>query len=401
MRNGRLKTFGAMLMSVALCTTLIGGCSQPEPEEIPMPAPVVVAPAPPPPEPEPEPEPEPVFTLPLTGEQVEEDDIRLLMRPLSVKIENTPESRPSLGITLADVVYETITEGGITRFNALFHSQVPPNAGSIRSARNSDVTIVPAYNALFVFSGTNSLVWADIAGTIDSLIEEGSAGKALYRISHKAGPHNLYLDTALAFDRFEERGNPIGSRNLKGLAFGENDTSALEPKDDAIEIFVPFSGSYFDVKWVYEPATERYMRFIRDVEQCDEGYGNEQIYADNVVMLSVPYLAAPDVPGKGQTYNLNMTGSGDAIVFQNGVRIDCTWRTDGTHPPVFEDSKGEPVFLKPGKTWFQVPRDIFAAVITTGHIEFDDPEAVEAAMQETDEAAMQAAIDADVDEARD
>ena len=388
----------AVLCVVLMGTMVMSGCAEAEAEPLPEPvvivAPKVVAE----PEPEPEPEPPPI-TLPLSGIEVtDENDPLLHTRPLSVKIENTPESRPALGITRADVVYETLTEGGITRFNALFHSDIPEEIGSVRSARNSDITIVPEYDAIFVFSGTNSLVWADLGNTWINYMEEGTSGRALYRIGHKAAPHNLYLKTELAFERAEERGYQLYTPWPKGLMYGENDVSKLGDENDAIEIFVPFSGSLFDVTWTYDPEAGNYLRFIRGQAQCDEADSSLQIAAENVILLSVPYRNAPDVPGKGQTYNLDMTGSGDAIVFRDGVRIDCTWQTDGTHPPLFTDKDGNPVLVKPGKTWFQVPRDIYSVVVTTGHLELDDPGAVEAVSEETDEEAMQAAIDADVDE---
>ena len=385
----------AIVFSLILGGGVLSGCSDTAVEE-PIPEPVVVAPLP---EPEPEPEPEPVKPrLPLSGTEVDEDDPLINLRPLAVKIENTPESRPALGITLADVVYETITEGGITRFNAIFQSDMPEDVGSVRSARNSDVSIVPQYDSLFVFSGTNSLVWADLgrAGNI-AFLEEGTAGRALYRISHKAAPHNLYLNTEMIYSRFEEKWHYTVQPWPKGFEFEEElDTSGFSDADDAVEIFIPFSGSLFDVTWKYDRGSGKYMRFIKGVAQTDEGYGNNQIAADNVILLSVPYIPAPDVPGKGQTYNLNFNGSGPAIFFRDGVRIDCTWEASEGHPPVFTDSNGNQVFYKPGKTWFQVPRDIYSTVVMTGHAALDDPGA--AVSEETDLNEVQNAIDADVNE---
>jgi len=387
-----------LLFAVALASILgaafIGGCSAaPEPEE-PMPEPVVVAPTP---EPEPEPEPEPNLPrLPYSGFEVEEGDPLINIRPLSVKIENTPDSRPALGITLADVVYETITEGGITRFNALWHSVMPEAVGSVRSARNSDLTIVPQYNAIFVFSGTNSLVWADLGRTWINYFEEGTSGGSLYRIGHKSAPHNLYLNIEKAQARADERGYTWYQPWPQGLMFGDYDTSALGDKYDAIEIFVPFSGSMFDVTWIYDPERGCYLRYIRGTPQTDEGYNQEQIVADNVIFMDIPYTNAPDVPGKGQTYNMNFNGYGTAFIFRDGVRIDCTWETDGARPPHFHDSNGDLVLLKPGKTWFQIPRDIFKIAVKTGHPEYDDPDA--AVSEETDEDAVDAANAADVDE---
>ena len=394
MRKKSYSTALALMLSFVVGITVFGGCSS-APEE-PTPEPVVVAPDP---EPEPEPEPPPPLPrLPLSGTEVEEGDPLINLRPLAVKIENTPDSRPALGITLADVVYETITEGGITRFNAIFHSEMPEDVGSVRSARNSDVSIVPQYDSLFVFSGTNSLVWADLgrAGNI-AFLEEGTAGKALYRVRHKFGPHNLYLNTTQIYERFNEKWHYIVQPWPKGFEFAEEiDTTGFTDQHDAIEIFVPYSGRIFDVTWTYDAQTGKYMRSINGVPQTDEGYGNNQIAADNVILLSVPYTAAPDVPGKGQTFNMNFNGTGPAIFFRDGVRIDCTWAAEEGHPPVFTDLNGNQVFFKPGKTWFQVPRDIYASVITTGHSALDNPEAI--VSEETDMEAMQDAINADVNE---
>ncbi len=78
----------------------------------------------------------------------------------------------------------------------------------------------------------------------------------------RVSPHNLYLDTALAFERAVERDYLLDTYWPNALAFGENDTTGLGNEDDAIEIFVPFSGSLFDVTWQYDAASGTYLRFI-------------------------------------------------------------------------------------------------------------------------------------------
>ena len=87
---------------------------------------------------------------PLTGLEAPSAEA-VTQRVVSVKIENSPEARPQTNLQLADVVYESVTEGGITRFNAIFHSQSPDLIGPVRSARLSDTYIVPQYHALFGF----------------------------------------------------------------------------------------------------------------------------------------------------------------------------------------------------------------------------------------------------------
>ncbi|MCL2110872.1 MAG: DUF3048 domain-containing protein [Clostridiales bacterium] len=352
----RPRALPALLLAISLgASVAIAGCSAPAPAE-PLPPPVVVAPEP---IPEPEPEPEPEFTawLPFNGEGVDEDDPRLTLRPLAVKIENSPSSRPSMGLSYADVVYETITEGGITRFCAIFHSFLPNETGSTRSARNSDISIVPQYDGLFVFSGTNSVVWQLVRSTIRSHLSEGNAGPAFYRVQQKVAPHNLYFSPELGYERFEELGHEIETDGtVRELLFGENDLAGLGGSR-AHELYVPFSAPIFNVTWLYEEEEGAYFRYIDGVEQVDESDATKQVRAENVVILSAAYLAG----GGNGTFILNLNGEGDAILFQDGMRVEATWHTDGTHPPILKDKNGDTLYFKPGQTWFQVPAD-FGAV---------------------------------------
>jgi len=344
-----------LLLTIVFGAASIGGCSasnraeQPEADTQQVTEPV----AEPIPDPEPEPEPEPEYAawLPFTGEGIfDANDPRLTLRPLSVKIENTWWSRPSMGLSYADVVYETITEGGITRFNAIFHSRIPDEAGSIRSGRNSDNTIVPQYQGLFVFSGSNKFVLAQFAQNLPERISEGNAGNSFYRVKHKDAPHNLYFDPRLGYERFEELGHDIHTDSLNGLDFGKNDLDDLGGSR-ATKVFVPFSTSEFDVTWKYDEAAGVYLRFIDDVPQVEESDTTIQVKAENVVILCIPYFSN----GDGETLALNLNGEGTAILLQDGMSIDVLWYTDGSHPPKLTDYDGKAVFYKPGQTWFQVP----------------------------------------------
>ena len=370
MANKRnLKTL-FMILAIMLSAALINGCttsSAPNPAE-PEPSPAVTSePASEPElkpeyEPAPVPEPEPEAYLPLNGEGVNADDSRLYKRPLSVKIENTPESRPSMGLSYADVVYETLTEGGITRFNAIFHSKLPAEAGSIRSARNSDLSIAPQYGGLFVFSGANAEVLQGVRTIIRSVISEGNAGPSFYRVSHKYAPHNLYFNPEAGYERFAELGYDIYTEEPKGLIFGENDMENLG-RDLADEIFVPYSAASFDVTWKYDPEAGAYFRFIKGDAQVDESDLTKQIRAENVVILSASYLSG----GLNGTYNINLNGEGEAVLFQDGRRFEATWHTDGTHPPILKSRSGETLYFKPGQTWFQVPGNFSAVDVTSYH----------------------------------
>src|SRR6516165_8616578 len=134
---------------------------------------------------------------PLTG--LPDPSGQSLTRPaLSIKIENTPEARPQTGLDVADVVYEQITEGGITRFIAVYNSTIPPMAGPVRSGRIMDPDLLAPLGGIFAYSGGISQTVAAIAQTpgVNVIVDTGS-DPALVRDKTKAAPHNLYAVTSL------------------------------------------------------------------------------------------------------------------------------------------------------------------------------------------------------------
>ena len=108
-----------------------------------------------------------------------------------VKIENTAKARPQAGLEDADIVFEELVEGGVTRFFAVFQSEVPAQVGPVRSARLVDATLLPPFDGIFLYSGGRDDVQAAIAGTAVR-VTEGAAG--VYRQSGRSAPSNLFAD---------------------------------------------------------------------------------------------------------------------------------------------------------------------------------------------------------------
>ena len=74
---------------------------------------------------------------PINGEKLTKEE-RLVWekrRPLVVMIENHIDARPQSGLSQADVIYEVVAEGGITRFASVFYCKDAPLIGPVRSAR--------------------------------------------------------------------------------------------------------------------------------------------------------------------------------------------------------------------------------------------------------------------------
>ena len=101
----------------------------------------------------------PSTPCPLTGETLPGDKEPPDRPVLAVKVENTPDAQPLAGLEGADIVYEEVVEGGITRFVALFHCDDANRVGPVRSIRTTDVSVLaPLDTPLFGFAGGSNAV---------------------------------------------------------------------------------------------------------------------------------------------------------------------------------------------------------------------------------------------------
>ena len=270
-------------------------------------------------------------------------------RPLSIKIENSPAARPQLGLNSADLVYETITEGGITRFNTIFHSKLPKTVGPVRSARLSDMWVVPQYDGLFFFSGASSSVTRAVRQyKLPDLSQDVGVSYPYWRATDRYAPHNLMLDTGKAYEEAKKRKFRL-TADVTPFQFDRR-SSAATPT--ITKIVVPFSQAN-TVRWRYDPKKQVYRRWNNGAIHRDRATGN-QVTADNVVVMWVKYKQANRDMVGSVTYDVTLGGKGRATVFRNGQRYDGTWKADRDSPPRFTDKNGKPIRLSEGRTWFQV-----------------------------------------------
>lgn len=294
------------------------------------------------------PRPEGVARWPLTG--IEAPSLGAVRaRVVSVKIENSPASRPQSNLDSADIVYETLTEGGISRFNALYHSRTPDNVGPVRSARLSDVHIVPQYGALFARVGGNAVVQRLIRRSgIDDMDQFGNEG-AYWRSPGRPRPHNMYTGIERIRRAAAERGLPT-ERAIRPLAFGSMGSAASTTTIGAIT--VPFAPDN-RVTWTYDAATKTYVRDINGRPHSDRASG-ERYATSNVVVLWAKTSSANRTQTGYSTLEIALAGEGDVSVFREGVRYDGKWSAGRSSPPVFRNPDGRLIKLSPGITWFQV-----------------------------------------------
>jgi hypothetical protein len=307
---------------------------------------------------------------PLTGLPFP-DPAALSRRPLAVKISNGPAVvRPQAGIAQADLVFEHVTEGNITRFTAIFYSQLPARVGSIRSARLIDLDLIPMYGALLAFAGASDGVRAKIrsADFAPRAFEGVSVGEPTYvRDPAIRSPHNLFLIPAQLLALAEQRG--VNSPDaLTGMAFNATmPTYQAEATMSGSTITIDYGPSV--TEWRYEPGSGRYERWTDDGRGTLDGLvphtdalTGETVSAANVVLIYARHtLDRSIIEGEtnGVLYysmNIDLSERGRAVICREGRCVDGLWsRPDRAAMLTFWTASGKQTLaLTPGNTWFQV-----------------------------------------------
>ncbi|MDE3065108.1 MAG: DUF3048 domain-containing protein [Acidobacteriota bacterium] len=288
---------------------------------------------------------------PLTG--LPDPAGQALTRPaLTVKVENTPDALPQWGIDRADVVYEEIVNGGITRLAAIFNSQAPPKVGPVRSVRPTDTQIVWPLGGIFAYSGGAAYAVNSIS-TVPGLklIDESSAGGAMFRDPTRYAPHNLY---ASAGALFSFKGTPTPPPALFTYS-----PTPLGPPAKVVHRFTVEFPSIYPVTWTWDATTRSWDRTLFG-HPIITGTG-VRVSPTNVIVMFVNY-----VNGIGTMASYaNLQGSGKAEVFSNGRMVTGTWsRASKSDVIAYHTVGGKVISLTPGQTWVEV-LDNGAAVPTS------------------------------------
>ena len=309
------------------------------------------------PKPTPTPTPKPKF-WPLTGLPAAQDAL-IGRRPLNVRMPNDPNARPQYGLNKADIVFDLIVEGGVTRFAAIFQSKDADVVGPVRSYRFSDIHITQMLRGALVSSGStveeHDAVTASIkAGNLLSVDAERDA-KPYYRLASRPAPNNLFTSTAADRDAVIRAGGGSGV-DVPSFSFlppgGGLSTGGLAGAVAATKVGVPFQGVWAS-SFSWDVAANGYRRSQGGAQTVD-GDGSGPILAKNVIVMTTDIwqtaVLEDSLGSKGLDYR--MTGDGPVSVFRDGLRIDGTWKRNGVLDMFsFWDSAGKEILLEPGQSW--------------------------------------------------
>ena len=310
----------------------------------------------------------------LTGLPYPSEDAQL-RRNLIVKVSNwPPKVRPQHAINQADLIYEMESEGGVTRFAAVFRSNAPAKVGSLRSARLVDMELLTMYAALLAYSGTSGPVREIYKDRINRLLLlSPSLGDNCERagfcrdetVLDRGYEHTLFGDTRQMWQAATWRDVNIGYRAV-GFAFDlQPDAGGVQANDFYINWY-----NRTNARWQYDEASRRYLRFTDGLPHFDAS-DDSQLWADNLVMLQVIHNRRPDLFERGainESYEVALWGQGRALVLREGKLYQGYWRrrnqNRGTALSLIYGDE-TPIMLKPGRTWVTVLRSLQDVEVST------------------------------------
>lgn len=272
---------------------------------------------------------------------------------LAVKIENSREARPQTGLDQADMVWEEVVEGGITRFAAVFDSQVPAEVGPVRSVRPMDSTILAPMHGLIAFSGGQlPFVQMLTASGLQIFSQDQGAPGFARKPGVAPAPHNVYGTPATwwASADAQHQSPPVPQFVVARQASA---ASAVVGGTPAGAVHIVMSG-YSQPAWSWDAGSGRWLRSEGAAPAVVRS--GARLAATNVVVLRVTLRdTGTKDPAGNPVPETVLTGSGDALVATGGKTVKATW-TKGDKPDVLKltGADGQPVTLAPGNTWVEL-----------------------------------------------
>ncbi len=326
-----------------------------------------------------------------------EADVWETRRPVVQMIENHVEARPESGLSRADVVYEAVAEGGITRFVSVFYCGAVAEtvkAAPLRSARVYFISMAAGYGTdpIYLHQGGANDICNDCPGgrkskkQVDPTVnvnplfdklgwEGGPKGNNFdggYNIGFPLVVRDQYRlsSTPTAWEHavvvdLDEVWKEAAKRDLKfkdgeGVAWTEgfrkwlfqDDKAASSPKATNISFDFWDSMDGYDVEWKYDATSNSYKRFNGGVAHVDHEFDGPQLSAKNVVVMLVKETGPVDLE---HHMFYTVIGTGKALIFQNGEVIEGTWKKgDHDEREVFYDESGKEVKMVRGQTWIEI-----------------------------------------------
>jgi hypothetical protein len=313
--------------------------------------------------------------------------------PIGVMIENHTDARPQFGLSKADLVYESPTEGNITRMLAIYQTQDVKILGPVRSARTYFVDWCEDYNCLYAHCGGNEDAWTKI--NVDKILDLNEFFLAPYfwrDYQNYFAPHNLFTSSEKLYQAAKDLGYPLDGYEVAGWEFkdeevnqaNENDkqktgfkepfigarlfastatptqTATPEPRKQIVRINYS-SNPYYSFYFEYDSQNNVYKRFDATGQAQTDALDGSQVAPKNLVVMTVNRWFLNDYEGG---WAMQTVGEGPARFFIDGKEITGKWvKNSSKERTQFYDDAGNKIQFNRGQIWINiVPPEIAVSV---------------------------------------
>jgi len=346
-----ILTFSTLL-ALAACG---GGVQADVFPEIPMPS---ATPRPMPPIPTPPPDdvesPPPGYTFsPLTDLYIREE--AAARRPFALIINNERQAMPQSGLMQADIIYEVLAEGSITRLVAIFHDFDADMIGPVRSTREYFTYFVLDHGAIMAHHGGSVTGYNAIRNrgipAVDGMRYDGTVfWRDPERRASRGLEHSSYTSAQRLLDIAEQLNFDMEARENLGIFEFFEEPTAPVPGNLAYIVTVPFHGSNITT-FEYNPENNLYYKFLSGGAPHMDAAVDEQVAVANV-LIQITSMRVIDAEGRR---DVAMIGSGHGYLATHGTYSRVTWRRDNAAGPTrWYDEDGEPLTVNRGRTWISV-----------------------------------------------
>lgn len=347
-----------LALSAAFCLILAscgGGGDTPAPTPTPTPSVPAVTAAP-----------EPTVSgtgpeNPLTGMPIDEEWVNA--RPIAVMLNNLVAAQPQQGQSQADIIYEVLAEGGITRMLGVYQSvEGVGTIGSVRSARTYYLELALGHDAVYLHAGGSPDAYDKIKAwevtaldCVNGPYEGSSPGSNLFwrdpdRIRNNGKVHSVVTTGDTILERFATYS--FRQEHEEGYTYPQAfEEAAARSAQSARVITVPYS-SYKTGVFTFDEQSGKYL-----VSQYGKPYvdGNDgsQVAVTNVLILKT---ACDPIKGDDAgRITVDLTSGGEGWYARGGGIEPITWsKTDRNSPFVYMDSSGEPLVLGRGNSYVNI-----------------------------------------------
>ncbi|RZI92404.1 MAG: DUF3048 domain-containing protein [Microbacterium sp.] len=261
---------------------------------------------------------------------------------LAAKIDNHWDARPQWGLERTDIVFEELVEGGLTRYVAVWFSDVPSRIGPVRSIRPMDPEIVGPLGGIIAFSGGRARFVQMIADTdLHLSIHGGKDNKYMYRSSEKRAPHNVVVE-AQKLRKAYKKIDP----SKQQFAYAEKgaEPTAVAKGTKAKGLDISFS-NVSDRGWRWSGKADAYLRTQSGRKDVDSN--GKQLRATNVLTLTVDVTY-------GEVPRTHLVGKGTGTLSTGGKTVKIRWSKKSRDSRIVISSGGQVAELAPGNTWVEL-----------------------------------------------